>query len=80
MSYAQAANGRPPPARRGSSGSPTLSRTATGQSVPHAQNVREEPDEEELRKFAEVCRRLYYEKDSGAGQFRQTLPSGSYRR
>ncbi|BGP25160.1 hypothetical protein JCM10295v2_004080 [Rhodotorula toruloides] len=66
--YAQAGNGRPPPARRRSSGSPTLSRTATRQSVPHAQSVREEPDVEELRKFAELCRRLYYDKDSNAAK------------
>ncbi|BGO91944.1 hypothetical protein NBRC10512v2_004206 [Rhodotorula toruloides] len=66
--YVQAGNGRPPPARRRSSGSPTLSRTATRQSIPHAQSVREEPDEEELRKFAELCRRLYYEKDANAAK------------
>ncbi|BGP32628.1 hypothetical protein JCM10296v2_004409 [Rhodotorula toruloides] len=66
--YAQNGNGRPPPARRRSSGSPTLSRTATRQSVPHAQSVREVPDEEELRKFAELCRKLYYEKDASAAK------------
>ncbi|POY75623.1 hypothetical protein BMF94_1245 [Rhodotorula taiwanensis] len=68
---------RPPASRRNSS-SPTLVRGSGGGGGggghPHAQSIREQPREEDLEKFEDLCRRLYYDKDpTAARQVDQTL-------